>query len=37
MAFSYVILRASCSVTPYELNTSTSSSGAFGHIESLCG
>ena len=37
MAFSWVILRISSSVTALAANTAISSSGAVGHIESLCG
>ena len=37
MAFSCVILRISSSVAPAAVNAVASSSGACGHIESLCG
>ena len=37
MAFSWVILLISSSGTLFSVNTRPSSSGAVGHIESLCG
>ena len=37
MAFSWVILAMSASDTSLATNTACSSSGAVGHMESLCG